>query len=100
MLIWYKMMHKLSYEHDIGHSRSKIRALHPKNSLTIRKNYLEPNYANLVIKDKDDSNCKITSDEFKIESPAVTPQKNVVLTNVSYQWLSLLVSMAVEISSL
>ena len=24
--------------------------------------------------------------KFKIESPAVTPQNNVVLTNVSYQW--------------
>ena len=29
MLIWYKMMHKLSYEHNIEH-KSKIRALHPK----------------------------------------------------------------------
>ena len=26
MLIWYKMMHKFSYEHN----RSEIRALHPK----------------------------------------------------------------------
>ena len=43
MLIWYKMMHKFSYEHN----RSKIRALHPK---IIGKIYLEPNYANLVIK--------------------------------------------------
>ena len=43
MLIWYKMMHKFSY----GHNRSKIRAPHPK---IIRKIYLQPNYANLVIK--------------------------------------------------
>ena len=40
------MMHKVSYGHNIEHNRSKIRALralHPKM-------YLEPNYANLVIK--------------------------------------------------
>ena len=42
MLIWYKMMHKFSYEHN----KSKIRALHHK---IIGKIYLEPNYANLVI---------------------------------------------------
>ena len=41
------MMHKFSYEHNIEHNRSKIRALHPK---IIDKIYLEPNYANLVIK--------------------------------------------------
>ena len=41
------MMHKVSYEHNIEHNRSKIRALHPK---MIDKIYLEPNYANLVIK--------------------------------------------------
>ena len=40
MLIWYKMMHKFSYENN----RSK-RALHPK---IIGKIYLEPNYANPV----------------------------------------------------
>ena len=28
MLIWYKMMHKFSYEHNIEHKRSIIRALH------------------------------------------------------------------------
>ena len=43
MLIWYKMMHELSYEHN----RSKIRALHPK---LIGKIYLELNCANLVLK--------------------------------------------------
>ena len=43
------MMHKLSYEHNTEYNRSKIRALHPKNNLII---YLEPNYANLVNKDK------------------------------------------------
>ena len=47
MLIWYKMMHRFSYEHNIEHNRSNIRALHPK---IIGKNYLEPNYANLVVK--------------------------------------------------
>ena len=47
MLMWYKMMHKFSYEHNIEHNRLKIRALY----LTIiGKIYLEPNYANLVIK--------------------------------------------------
>ena len=30
MLIWYKMMHKFSYEHNIKYKRSKIKALHPK----------------------------------------------------------------------
>ena len=45
MLIWYKMMHKFSY--NIEHNRSTIRALHPK---IIGKIYLEHNYANLVIK--------------------------------------------------
>ena len=30
MLIWYKIMYKFSYEHDIEHTRSKIRTLHPK----------------------------------------------------------------------
>ena len=35
------MMHKFSYEHNIEHSRSKIRILHPK---TIGKIYLELNY--------------------------------------------------------
>ena len=30
MLIWYKMMHKFSYEHNIKHNRSQIRAQHPK----------------------------------------------------------------------
>ena len=30
MLIWCKMMYKFSYEHNIEHNRSKIRALHPK----------------------------------------------------------------------
>ena len=34
MLIWYKMMHKFSYDYEhniaIEHDRSKIRALHPK----------------------------------------------------------------------
>ena len=43
MLIWYKMLHKFSFEHN----RSKIRALHP---IIIGKNYLKPNYANLVKK--------------------------------------------------
>ena len=46
MLIWYKMMHKVSYEHNIEHNRSKTRALHPK---IIVKIYLEPTYANVVI---------------------------------------------------
>ena len=49
MLIWYKMMHKFSYEHNIEYNRSKIRALHPS---IIGKIYLEPNYANVVIKNK------------------------------------------------
>ena len=47
MLVWYKMMYKFSYEHNIEYNRSKIRVLHPK---AIGKIYLEPNYANLVIK--------------------------------------------------
>ena len=38
------MMHKSSREHNIKHNRS---ALNPE---IIDKNYLEPNYANLVIK--------------------------------------------------
>ena len=41
--MWYKVMHEFSYEHN----RSKIRATHP---IIIGKNYLESNYANLVIK--------------------------------------------------
>ena len=45
MLIWYKMRHKFSYEHNIEHSRSNIRALYPK---PIGKIYLEPNYGNLA----------------------------------------------------
>ena len=47
MLNWYKMMHRYSYEQNIEHNRSNIRALHPKIQVEI---YLEPNYANLVIK--------------------------------------------------
>ena len=50
MLILYKMMHKYSYEHNIEHNRSNIRALHPKIKVEI---YLEPNYANLVIKNNE-----------------------------------------------
>ena len=42
------MMQKFSYEHNIEHNRSKIRAVHPK---IIGKIYMDPNYANLVIKD-------------------------------------------------
>ena len=34
MLIWYKMMRKFSYEHNIEHNRSKIRALHPGKKLS------------------------------------------------------------------
>ena len=30
MPIWYKLMHEFSYEHNIEHNRSQIRALHPK----------------------------------------------------------------------
>ena len=30
MLIWYKMMHKFLYEHNIEYNRLKIRALYPK----------------------------------------------------------------------
>ena len=30
MLIWYKMMYKFSYQHNIKHNRLKIRALYPK----------------------------------------------------------------------
>ena len=41
MLIWYKMMPKFSYEHNIEHTGSKIRTLHPK---ILGKIYLEPNY--------------------------------------------------------
>ena len=51
MLIWYKMMHKFSYEHNIEHNRSKIRALQPKII------DLEANHANLVIKSY--TNCDI-----------------------------------------
>ena len=40
MLMWYKMMHKFSYEHNIEHNRSKIRALDPK--IIGIKIYLEP----------------------------------------------------------
>ena len=45
MLIWYKMMHKFSYEHN----KSKIKALNPEICVKV---YLEPNYDNLVIKNK------------------------------------------------
>ena len=38
-------MHKLSYEHNIEHNRSKLRALNPE---IIRKIHLEPNYATLT----------------------------------------------------
>ena len=41
MLMWYEIMHMFSYEHNIEHNRSKIRALHPK---IIGKIYLEVNY--------------------------------------------------------
>ena len=47
------MRHKFSYRHNIEHIKSKIRALHPKNTHThkiISKIYLKSNYANLVIK--------------------------------------------------
>ena len=27
MIIWYKMMHKFSYQHNIEHNMSKLRAL-------------------------------------------------------------------------
>ena len=49
MLIWYKMIHKFSYELNIEHNAygSKIRSLHPKIMTRI---YLESNCANLVIK--------------------------------------------------
>ena len=49
MLLWYKMMDKFTYEHNIEHNRSNVRALHPK---IIGKIYLEPNYSyvNPVIK--------------------------------------------------
>ena len=30
MLIWYEMMHKFSYEHNIEHNKSKLRALYLK----------------------------------------------------------------------
>ena len=59
MLIWYKKMHKFSYEHNIEHKKSKLRALNPE---MIGKNYLEPNYANLVIKNNKsytNTNCGI-----------------------------------------
>ena len=46
MLIWYKMMHKFSYKHNIEHNRSKIRVQNPE---IIVKIYSEPNYANLII---------------------------------------------------
>ena len=46
MLVWYKMMHKFSYECSIEHIRSKLSALHPK---LVGKIYLESNYAILVI---------------------------------------------------
>ena len=53
MLIWYKIMHKFSCEHNMKYNKLKVRALHPK---IIGKIYLEPNiiiyYANLVIKIK------------------------------------------------
>ena len=41
-------MHKSSYEHNIEHNRSKLRALNPE--IIGKIFYLEPNYANLVIK--------------------------------------------------
>ena len=40
------MMHKFSYQHNIEHNRSNIRALHPK---IIGKVYLEPNYIAMLI---------------------------------------------------
>ena len=46
MIIWYKIMHNFSYEHNMEHNRLTIRALHPK---IIGKNHLETNYANQVI---------------------------------------------------
>ena len=30
MLIWYKMMHELSYEHNNEHNKPNIRALYPE----------------------------------------------------------------------
>ena len=57
MPIWYKMMLKFSYEHNIEHSRSKLRALNPE---IIGKIHLQPNDANLVIKIiKSYTNCNI-----------------------------------------
>ena len=47
MLIWYKMMHNFSYEHNIEHNRLKIRELHPK---TISKNLSGVNCGNMVSK--------------------------------------------------
>ena len=41
------MVHELSYEHNTEYNRSTIRALHSKII------YLEPNYANLVIKNNE-----------------------------------------------
>ena len=48
MPIWYKMMHEFSYKHNIERNRSKLRALNPE---IVGKIYLQPNYANVVIKD-------------------------------------------------
>ena len=60
MLIWYKIMHKFSYEHN----RSKITALNPE---IIGKIYLEPNYANLVSKIiKSYTNCGIIAVDMNI----------------------------------
>ena len=49
MLIWYKMIHKFSYEHNNEHSRSIIIALH---HIIIGKIFISGayNYINLVIK--------------------------------------------------
>ena len=38
------MMHKFSYEHNIKHNRSKLRALHP---ILIRKNLSTPYISSL-----------------------------------------------------
>ena len=50
------MLHNI--EHNIEHNRSKIKALHPK---IIGKIYLEPNYANVVIKNNKSYSYKLWS---------------------------------------
>ena len=81
MLIWYKMMKKFSYEHNIKYNRSKIRALH---SRIIGKINLDPSYANLVIKNnkiiyKQWHNCSSHGHNIEHNRPKLSDKVNYSL---------------------